>query len=93
MLVRVAPSSVHLAEVPRQSMKAALKRALKITTGWLLLIGGIAGLFLPFLQGILMIAGGLWILSSEYHWARRAHAWVQEKWVKVRGAGSAKTGS
>jgi len=42
-----------------------IKRFLKITAGILLLILGCAGLFLPILQGVLMIMGGLAILSTE----------------------------
>jgi uncharacterized protein len=39
--------------------------------GWMFLVTGIAGLFLPFLQGILFIFVGLIILSWEYAWARK----------------------
>jgi hypothetical protein len=37
--------------------------------GWMFLVTGIAGLFLPFLQGILFMFVGLIILSSQYEWA------------------------
>ena len=37
--------------------------------GWMFLVAGIAGLFLPFLQGILFIFVGLVILSWQYEWA------------------------
>lgn len=53
-------------------------------SGWFLLILGVAGLFLPFLQGVLLLAAGLLILSSEYRWAQKALLWVQQKWSKVR---------
>jgi uncharacterized membrane protein YbaN (DUF454 family) len=39
--------------------------------GWMFLITGIAGLFLPFLQGILFIFAGLVILSWQYEWAAK----------------------
>jgi len=39
--------------------------------GWGFLLLGVAGLFLPVLQGILFILIGLIILSSEYVWAHR----------------------
>jgi uncharacterized membrane protein YbaN (DUF454 family) len=32
---------------------------------------GVAGLFLPVLQGVLFLAIGLTLLASEYEWARR----------------------
>ena len=48
-----------------------MKRIALIVTGWLFLLLGIAGLFLPILQGILFILVGLTILATEYHWARQ----------------------
>lgn len=50
-------------------MSRFLKRWLVLITGWLFLLLGVAGLFLPVLQGILFIMIGLAILSSEYAWA------------------------
>jgi hypothetical protein len=47
-----------------------LKRPALITIGWLFVVGGIAGLFLPLLQGILFLLIGFVILSREYRWAR-----------------------
>jgi len=44
---------------------------IRIAAGWLLLIGGVIGLFLPFLQGVLMIVIGLSLLAPELPWARR----------------------
>lgn len=42
-----------------------LKRWWRKTLGVLLIIGGIAGLFLPFLQGIAMILAGLALLGNK----------------------------
>ncbi len=50
-----------------------LKRVALIVAGWLLLVLGAAGLFLPVLPGVLFLLIGLSILSVEYDWARR---WV-----------------
>jgi hypothetical protein len=50
-------------------MKSTAKRVLTIVVGWVFILLGIAGLFLPILQGILFILIGLIILSSEYVWA------------------------
>jgi uncharacterized membrane protein YbaN (DUF454 family) len=50
-----------------------LKRLALIVAGWLLLVLGAAGLFLPVLPGVLFLLIGLSILSVEYDWARR---WV-----------------
>jgi uncharacterized membrane protein YbaN (DUF454 family) len=52
-------------------MKARLKRIGVITVGWAFILLGIAGLFLPILQGVLFLLIGLFILSSEYVWAHR----------------------
>lgn len=43
-----------------------LKRWLKVGLGWCLLVVGVAGLFLPVIQGLLCIASGLTLLSTEY---------------------------
>lgn len=50
-------------------MKSTAKRVLTIVVGWTFILLGIAGLFLPILQGILFITIGLIILSTEYVWA------------------------
>lgn len=50
-------------------MKSTAKRILTIVVGWMFILLGIAGLFLPILQGILFILIGLIILSTEYVWA------------------------
>jgi len=47
------------------------QRVLLLAVGWAFILLGVAGLFLPFLQGILFLLIGLVILSSEYVWAHR----------------------
>ena len=47
---------------------------LTVIVGWTFIVLGIAGLFLPVLQGILFLMIGLIILSSEYAWA---HGFVE----------------
>lgn len=49
------------------------------------LLVGIAGLFLPFLQGILFILVGLAILSPQYLWARRTLEWAKRRFPRVTG--------
>lgn len=46
-------------------------RFFRLVVGWTLVIVGIAGLFLPILQGVLMITLGLAVLSSESPFIRR----------------------
>jgi uncharacterized membrane protein YbaN (DUF454 family) len=48
-----------------------MKRVLKIALGWGFVLLGIAGLFLPILQGILFLAIGFSILATEQVWAER----------------------
>lgn len=39
--------------------------------GFSLLVLGVLGLILPFLQGLLFLALGLFVLRDQYPWARR----------------------
>ena len=51
-------------------MRGAAKRVAVETAGWVLVVAGIAALILPG-PGLLMLAGGLAILSQQYEWAER----------------------
>ena len=51
-------------------MKGAAKRIGLEAVGWLLVVSGIAALILPG-PGLLMLAGGLVVLSQQYEWAER----------------------
>ena len=51
-------------------MKGAAKRIGLEIVGWTLVVAGIAALILPG-PGLLMIAGGLVLLSQQYEWAER----------------------
>ncbi len=46
-------------------------RMVRLVGGWLLVVVGFIGLFLPILQGILMIAAGVALLSGESRIIRR----------------------
>jgi uncharacterized protein len=52
-------------------MKAKLKRLAIYWAGWGFILLGIAGLFLPILQGILFLLIGLALLSNTSPWAAR----------------------
>ena len=56
-----------------------MKRVMLLILGWSFMVLGVAGLFLPVLQGILFLMIGLVILSTEYKWARR---WVNSLFRK-----------
>jgi uncharacterized membrane protein YbaN (DUF454 family) len=64
----------------------AMKRILLEISGWAFVALGIAGLFLPFLQGILFLLVGLTILSMNHHWARRWIARLLERFPNARSA-------
>lgn len=51
-------------------IRAQIKRWLKISFGIVFIVLGLAGLFLPFLQGILFLAIGISLLASEIYWVR-----------------------
>jgi len=47
--------------------------------GWLFVILGVLGLFLPVLQGVLFIMIGLAILSSRSEWVRRLLTYIESR--------------
>ena len=62
----MAPEAEHAS---KETVSPPLKRVLVLMVGWSFILLGIAGLFLPILQGILFLLIGLFILSTEYIWA------------------------
>lgn len=52
-------------------MRTKVKRLVLLLLGWGFIAFGVAGLFLPILQGVLFVILGLVILSSEYVWAHK----------------------
>jgi uncharacterized membrane protein YbaN (DUF454 family) len=63
-----------------------VKRVLLVVVGWAFILLGIAGLFLPVLQGILFLLIGLVILSSEYVWAHRLLHRLGERFPTLHSA-------
>ncbi|MBR0652151.1 hypothetical protein GXW78_21020 [Roseomonas terrae] len=49
-------------------------------TGWCCLGLGAAGLVLPFLQGFLFLALGVFVLRDQHIWAARRWGWVEGRW-------------
>ena len=45
-------------------------RVFRVAVGFLLLLLGVIGLFLPILQGVLMIVAGLALLGRDFPWFR-----------------------
>jgi uncharacterized protein len=82
-------------------MAKKLNRTVVLVIGWSLVALGVLGVFLPFLQGVLLLLAGVSVLSSEYVWAhkilhrlrkrfpglnKRLH--VVESWVHARLEGN-----
>jgi Ca2+-transporting ATPase len=85
-----------MAMQPNKGHSWNFKRIALITLGWLFIVAGIAGLFLPLLQGVLFLLIGLVILSKEYRWAGilvshvgsrfpALHAWLAKAHSRARG--------
>ncbi|MBI1999379.1 MAG: hypothetical protein HYS74_01845 [Parcubacteria group bacterium] len=51
-------------------MRGSIRRGLITIAGGFLIIVGITGIVLPFLQGFLFIVIGFYLLSFEYRWVR-----------------------
>lgn len=64
-------------------MNSRVKRFAVLLLGWAFILLGIAGLFLPVLQGILFLLIGLIILSSEYVWAHKLLTRLKERFPKL----------
>jgi uncharacterized membrane protein YbaN (DUF454 family) len=64
-------------------MKSQVKRIALLVVGWTFIVLGIAGLFLPFLQGVLFLLIGLFILSGEYVWAHKLLHRLKERFPKI----------
>ncbi len=54
-----------------------LRKILRIALGVFCVLLGVAGLFLPILQGILFLLIGFYLLSREIPWVRR-------QWLRLR---------
>jgi uncharacterized membrane protein YbaN (DUF454 family) len=68
---------------PEQKPLPVWTRIALLASGWLLLLIGIAGLFLPGIQGLLSIAAALALLSAG---SSRVHAVLRrrlQRWPKV----------
>jgi len=63
--------------------KSRLKRIAIYFAGWGFILLGIAGLFLPILQGILFILVGLFLLSSVSPWAERLLHRIRARFPRI----------
>jgi uncharacterized protein len=64
-------------------MNARIKRIFIWWLGWAFILLGIAGLFLPILQGILFLLIGLSLLSNQSPWAARLLLKLRERFPRI----------
>ena len=64
-------------------MRKTVKKWAVLGVGWTFIVLGVAGLFLPILQGILFLLIGLIILSSEYVWAHHLLEKIRQRFPKI----------
>ena len=67
-------------------MTLAFKRKLLMAGGWLFLILGVLGLFLPFLQGILFLLVGLILLAKSQPRFRLLKMRLKKRYPKYAAA-------
>ena len=60
-----------------------MKRLIRLGVGWTFIVLGVAGLFLPFLQGILFIAIGLALIAPESEWAQDKLDWLRDRFPQM----------
>ena len=66
-------------------MNSRVKRLSIWCLGWVFIILGILGLFLPVLQGILFLLIGLYLLSYTSPWAERLLHKLKKRFPKISG--------
>jgi uncharacterized protein len=69
-----------------QSEKILMKRIIRISLGVFFLILGLAGLVLPVLQGLLFLAIGALLLSSDLKCFARFEEYIKGRHPKIRRA-------
>ncbi|MBI3990259.1 MAG: hypothetical protein HY347_11660 [candidate division NC10 bacterium] len=69
----------------KQQKRGQWKKWVRLIGGWGLILGGLVGLFLPFLQGIALIVAGLALLSRDAPWARRCMERIKAWARKLKG--------
>jgi uncharacterized membrane protein YbaN (DUF454 family) len=60
-----------------------MSRFAMLGLGYGFLVLGVAGLFLPFLQGFLFLFVGLLILARHAAWAQRLLDWIRRRYPKM----------
>lgn len=69
---------------PVPSRRNPVLRMARLMVGWILLVLGIIGLFLPLLQGVALILTGLALLAPDVPFARRWLDWLKNRLRRLR---------
>jgi uncharacterized protein len=64
-------------------VRKRFNRWLVLISGWSFVALGVAGLFLPFLQGVLFLLVGITLLAAEYAWARKLLQKLRERFPSL----------
>lgn len=67
-------------------MTGPMKSVIRHVTGWGFLVLGVAGLFLPILQGWLFIGLGAVLLSPDVPFFRRLVEWIERRSPRLKRA-------
>lgn len=67
-----------------QGSRDVAVKLIRATSGVVLLLVGIVGLFMPVLPGWLLIIPGLALLARDFAWAERVHVSVKERFHRAR---------
>jgi uncharacterized membrane protein YbaN (DUF454 family) len=74
---------VRSPESPPKPLRSKWRRFLILFSGWMFVVLGVLGIFLPILQGILFLAVGFYLLSLESPWAHRKIEQMREKYPRL----------
>lgn len=70
----------------KQPHRHPIFHAVRIVSGWIMIVLGLAGLFLPFLQGVLFLAIGALMLAPYVRIFRKVALLIQRRFPSVRRA-------
>lgn len=90
-----APSGT-LERRPARPRRGGVFRVLRIAVGFALLALGVVGLFLPVLQGVLLLLAGLAVLGRDLPWAKsltdRLAGYLRRRRARSGGSGGSGRG-
>jgi len=79
-----ALEEIRYAKAETAHVQMTLRSATLFTLGWLLVFGGIVGLFLPIVPGAVLILAGVAVLSPQFVCLRRALGKCRERFSVLK---------